>query len=549
MARLTSRVLGVIWLALTITAAAADEAANREALRVEVEQLRDSGRLSIGGVDIASGDLLAELYERRNFTPTWTDVKQIDELLVAVQAMYDDGLDPSDYHVDEIEFVKRELEAGRIVTPRERAALDIMLTDSVIRLGYHQRFGKVNPVDLDPVWNFDRDLNGRDPATVLQEAIDAESLTRFLAELFPRGPLYMALRDALGKYRRIAADGGWPQTPDGATLKPGAEDVRVAMLALRLAVTGDLADVSVASTTLYNKTIEAGIRVFQGRHGLDVGGVVGPATLRALNVTVEQRIEQLRLNLERTRWVMHRIEDDFVIVNIAGFKAYLVRDRQIVWNAKVQVGAPFHKSPVFRSELKYVVFKPTWTVPYSIATREMLPKIKADPTYFDTRDFDVKDRAGNLVDPASIDWSQLSRRNFGYTFVQRAGPGNALGQVKFIFPNKFSVYLHDTPSKALFGKAERAFSHGCIRVEHPFEFAEVLLESEGWDRARIDAIVETKSVYLSKPLPVFLLYWTAEVDDEGVVHFFTDVYERDEKVAKALAAPFAMELPEGALGQ
>ena len=215
MARLTSRVLGVIWLALGITAAA-DEAANREALRVEVEQLRDSGRLSIGGVDIASGDLLAELYERRNFTPTWTDVEQIDELIVAVQAMYDDGLDPSDYHADEIEFVKRELEAGRIVTPRERAALDIMLTDSVIRLGYHQRFGKVNPVDLDPVWNFDRDLNGRDPATVLQEAIDAESLTRFLAELFPRGPLYMALRDALGKYRRIAADGGWPQTPDGA---------------------------------------------------------------------------------------------------------------------------------------------------------------------------------------------------------------------------------------------------------------------------------------------------------------------------------------------
>ncbi len=262
---------------------------------------------------------------------------------------------------------------------------------------------------------------------------------------------------------------------------------------------------------------------------------------------VEQRVDQLRLNLERARWVFEDIEEDFVLVNIAGFRAYVVHDREIVWETKVQVGRPYHQSPVFRDEIKYVVFNPTWTVPYSIATREMLPRIKSDPQYFQARDFDIKNRDGQLVDPATIDWAQVTSRNFGYTFVQRPGPNNALGRVKFIFPNEHAVYLHDTPSKPLFDVAERAFSHGCIRVENPFDLAEVLLGSDGWDRQQIDATVEsreTKTVFLSEPLPVLLLYWTAEVDPNGLVHFYNDVYERDRRIAAALDAPFTIELPE-----
>jgi murein L,D-transpeptidase YcbB/YkuD len=196
--------------------------------------------------------------------------------------------------------------------------------------------------------------------------------------------------------------------------------------------------------------------------------------------------------------------------------------------------------------MKYVVFNPTWTVPYSIATKEMLPNIQSDPDYFAKRDFDVKDRNGNIVDPKSIDWSTLSRGNMPYTFVQRPGPNNALGRVKFMFPNKHAVYLHDTPSKYLFGRAKRAFSHGCIRVENPFDFAEILLGSDGWTQNRFNELLEsgeTRTVFLSQPLPVLLLYWTAEVNKDGIVHFYQDIYDRDQSVADGLDAHFTLDRP------
>jgi len=217
-----------------------------------------------------------------------------------------------------------------------------------------------------------------------------------------------------------------------------------------------------------------------------------------------------------------------------------------VWQTKVQVGSQFHQSPVFRDEMKYLVLNPTWTVPYSIATKEMLPQIKSDPDYFAKRDFDLKDRNGKFIDPNSVDWSQVSARNFGYWLVQRPGPGNALGRVKFMFPNDHAVYLHDTPSKYLFSRAERAFSHGCIRVENPFDFAEQLLGKDGWTQEKFQEILDggkTQTVMLSKPLPVLLLYWTAVARRDGTVVFYNDVYERDNAISDALDEPFMLDIP------
>jgi len=542
------------WLAATVffvhfSLASAQPTDVSEAIRVEVEQLRESGILSIGGVDIAAGNLLAEVYERRNFAPNWTSRDEIGELITVIKNTEKDGLDPADYHLREAEYVYRELGAGNLQSAQEQAALDVMLTDSLFRIGYHLRFGKVNPDNLDPNWNFKRELGAEPPAVRMQQAMDAPSLQGFLDDLAPRGPIYKRMRVALADYRELADAGGWPSVAEGPTLKPGASDDRVATIARRLAVTADIADAApYASSAVYDDALEAGVRKFQARHGLDSDGVIGPATLRAMNVPIETRIEQLRLNLERARWVFDSLSDYFIVVNIAGFRAYVVRDGSIAWQTQVQVGRSYHQTPVFRDELKYVVFNPTWTVPYSIASKEMLPRIKNDPTYFDTRDFDIKDRSGALVDPKSIDWSTLSRGNFPYTFVQRPGPRNALGRVKFIFPNEHAVYLHDTPSKALFGRAERAFSHGCVRVQNPFELAEVLLGSKGWDQDKIKATLdslETKTVYLPEALPVLLLYWTADIGPTGDVHFYTDVYERDARIAKAMAAPFKAELPGG----
>jgi murein L,D-transpeptidase YcbB/YkuD len=542
-----SWVIAVI-LVLHAPLASAQLAAVSEAIRVEIEQLRESSVLSIGGVDIAGGNLLAEVYERRNFAPNWTSRKEIGELITAIKNSYLDGLDPADYHLKEAEYVYRELGEGNLQSPNEQAALDVMLTDSLFRLGYHQVFGKVNPNSLDSHWNFRRQLGDDPPAVTMQNAMDAPSLVKFLDELRPRGLFYNRLRAALADYRELAAAGGWPTVADGETLRPGARDPRVSQIAARLAVTGDIADAApYASSDVYDDALEAGVSRFQARHGLASDGVIGPATLRAMNVPVEDRIAQLRVNLERARWVFDDVTDDFIIVNIAGFKAYVVRDSEIVWQTSVQVGKTYHQTPVFRDEMKYVVFNPTWTVPYSIATKEMLPRIKNDPDYFKTRDFDIKDGSGEIVSPDSIDWSQLSRSNFPYTFVQRPGPKNALGRVKFIFPNEYAIYLHDTPSKALFDQAERAFSHGCVRVENPFDLAEELLGSEGWDQGKIQSTLdslETETVYLPEPLPVMLLYWTAEIGSDGDIRFYTDVYERDERVARALAEPFKVELPE-----
>ena len=264
-------------------------------------------------------------------------------------------------------------------------------------------------------------------------------------------------------------------------------------------------------------------------------------TLRSLNVTIQQRIDQIRVNLERLRWDLDTESHDLILMNIPAFKAYVIRDGDIVWTTNVIVGDPENKTPVFRSTLKSVVFNPTWTVPYSIASKELLPKIKQDPSFFRRGNYDLFDRAGNPVDSSSVDWSAVERKTFSYTLVQQPGPANQLGQIKFMIPNDYSICMHDTPEKSLFASAARAFSHGCIRVEDPLGLAGVLLGSENWTREQVDSQLEskeTRTVVLAEPLPVHIVYWTAEVDVQGVMHFYDDIYEWDATVLERLDRPF-----------
>ena len=526
--------------------ALADSVEHSNALRIELEQLASSGSLRNSGVRIASGELLSKIYAQRNYLPAWNRQQQIGELVSAIEATAADGLDPADYHLERVKLIYANRLDGGKPSPADKAAQDLILTDSLARLGYHQQFGKVNPQTLDSNWNFRRDLNDIDAEIAIQRAIDSPSLTGFLQDFFPRGWFYRNLQTALENYRQIAENGGWPVIPDGPTLRPGASDSRLPVLVQRLIITGDLPPRDdVNRLTTYDKTLQQGVRHFQARHGLDTDAAIGPATLRALNVPVEKRVEQLQINIERARWVLNDLANEFVLVNIAGFRAYVLRDKKIAWETNVQVGKPFHQSPVFRDEIQYVVVNPTWTVPYSIASKEILPKIKRDPNYFASRDFDLKDQNGNLVKPSSINWETVTERNFPVWLVQRPGPNNALGRVKIMFPNKHSVYLHDTPSKSLFGKAERAFSHGCIRVENPFGLAEQLLDSDGWNQDKFQQLLaegETKTITLSKPIPVLLLYWTTMVTPDGLVFFYNDVYSRDDRVARALDEPFRFDI-------
>lgn len=346
------------------------------------------------------------------------------------------------------------------------------------------------------------------------------------------------LEAELRRHLAWANAGGWPRVPDGPTIRPGAADPRLAILAQRLAVSGDLSDdIRPVSTSEYDEVLENAVRRFQERHALEVDGLVGHATLRALNVSTERRIDQIRLNIERMRRLLDGPMGNLLVVNTAAFKAYVVRDGTIVWTAKVIVGETQDETPEFRSEMKYMVFNPSWSIPHSIASEEMLPKIKRDPGFFRTGGYELYDREGKPVDPAAVEWSTVSTGDFPYTLVQRPGPQNQMGELKFMFPNEYAVCMHDTPARALFEKAARAFSHGCIRVQEPRALAEVILDPDGWTRQRIDLQIEsgeTTSVTLSEPLPVYVLYWTAEVDDSGRLRFHPDLYDRDGEAFRAM---------------
>jgi L,D-transpeptidase YcbB len=510
-----------------------------ELIRVRVEELRAAGELEAHGVAIASRNLIPALYEARGFAPEWRAAAQIDGLLEAIDESYLEGLDPTDYHVDAVRAARAAFANLDALAPEERAAFDLVLSDSVIRLGYHLRFGKVDPVELDPSWNFSRQLNGRDPVATIQAAIDAPSMREFAAHVIPRGFLYQRLKSALARYRALAAAGGWPEVPAGPTLKAGMRDPRVSALAARLAATGDLAaEAPPADDTLYIEPLVAAVRRFQERHGLAGDGVVGPATRVAPHVPIGARIEQIRANLERARWVFNELDNDFIGVNIAAYRLDLVRGGDTVWSTRVVVGQPYRKTPVFKATMRYVVFNPTWTVPPTIVAEDVLPDLRRKGDYIATHHLEIFDVDGARIDPAAVDWS--SRRNFPYRFVQQPGPSNALGRVKFMFPNDHFIYLHDTPSRDLFTRQSRAFSSGCIRVEHPLDLAALLLGPK-WNPARIESVIateRTETVFLDAPITVMLLYSTTEVDEDGRVVFWPDIYERDPAVIAGLNAPF-----------
>ena len=500
----------------------------------------------VDGTELVSVELLADIYSDLDFSPAWSDAKRVEQWLGTIEGASDDGFDVADFHYNTIREIRAELLSRESISAMRRAEIDLVLTDSLIRLAYSEAFGKINPYELDPQWNYRRENRTDSAAVALANLLRAASPGDQLQQYIVRTPYYSGLRRHYIAYRKIVADGGWPEIPEGNTIRPGDSDPRIPVIARRLAVTGDLDGADLATDMLGNR-LEAGVRRFQTRHGLTADGIIGRGTITAMNVPAAERLETIRINLERLRWLADDIEDDMVIVNIAGFEAYLLKGGEVAWGTRVQVGRTYRQTPIFRDEITYLTINPTWTAPRSLATRDVLPQIQKDPSYVVERGFEVRDRDGNSVDLGGLRMIRKNRNNFPYTLVQRPGPYNAMGLVKFMFPNQYSVYLHDTPSRYLFDREARAFSAGCIRTERPFELAELLLAPQGWDRARIQEVVDSgklTNIVLETPMPVLLTYFTARVTGDGTLLFFPDVYERDQRVAAGLAGPFRFEPPE-----
>jgi murein L,D-transpeptidase YcbB/YkuD len=528
----------VIW-SLSCAIGWAGDAAVAGSILSRVELQRNRGNLIIAGHPIASRHVLPRIYERRAHAPVWT-VATIALLQQAIERSSEDGLNPNDYHWRGVSEFVASMRQG-IADDERHAEYDILSTDALIRLAYNLFFGKADPNELDPNWNTLRQLQGVDPVVYLQDALTSGRLDFALADLSPKQTPYGNLKAALQKYRGIATKGGWPKVPSGSTLKPGMRTARIEILRQRLAATGDLAEPG-SDPALFDDTVEAAVKAFQKRHRITADGAVGPATLGALQVPVQARIDQIRVNLERARWMLHDVPQTFVIVDIAGFEAAFVREGKLVWRSRVQVGKPYRRTPIFRSDIGYLVLNPTWTVPPGIEANDILPAVKRDRSYLAAKNLRVIDAQGRTIDPAAIDWNRYSGRNFPYTFRQNPGPDNALGRVKFMFPNPHFVYLHDTPSRNLFERDVRAFSSGCIRVERPLELAELLLNDPGtWSLEKIQRAIDTEktqTVTLPTPVPVLLYYWTAQGQSDGNVHFKNDVYRRDPGVLKALDSEF-----------
>ncbi|MEW5880599.1 MAG: L,D-transpeptidase family protein [Pseudomonadota bacterium] len=546
LARATTVVLALLALVAPAPVAAGDPLI--EALRARVESLRAGGDPQIGAGSAAARALIASLYERRGFSPLWTEPARMASLASAIAASATHGLDPNDYHAVRLSAAVA-LHADEAERVRAAAQRDLLATDAFVRLAYHLHFGKADPRTISSGWNFARTLDGVDPVAALGELIAAPDPAAALEGLAPRLPAYRDLRHALAQLRAVERTGGWPQVAPGPKLEAGATGPRVAQLRARLRAGGDLTEDG--ATEVFDAALEAAVRRFQSRHGLEADGVVGRATLAALNVGVADRIAQVRANLERLRWVARELAGDYLLVDIAGFRAQLWLAGAPVWSARVVVGRPYRRTPEFRARMKYLVLNPEWTVPPTILREDILPKAIADPAYLARHNMRVLDAAGRSVDPAAIDWApyRANPRAFPYQIVQAPGGDNPLGAIKFMFPNEHAVYLHDTPARELFERTTRAFSSGCIRVERPLELARLLLDDPvRWSEEKLRAAIasgRTQTVPVRHTVPVMLLYFTATVDADGTLHFRPDLYGRDRAIIAALAAPLRFAPVDG----
>jgi murein L,D-transpeptidase YcbB/YkuD len=479
---------------------------------------------------------LRALYEGRSGTPFW--LGRVDAVVKVVADAAADGLDPAAYDLAAI--VSRQSDRS----DEGKAALDLLVSDVLLRYARDVRYGRMRPRLTDDVA-----LGSRpDPVPLVQWAAGQPDLEVALRDLPPPHPAYRALRQALVEYRAIVAAGTtWPIVPDGPSIRPGTTDRGVPALRARLGATGEYNGDAGFRSERYDPALVDAVKTFQATHGLMVDGVVGKRVRAAMNVGPATRVEQIVVNMERWRWMPQDLGSRRVVVNVADQRVRLVDGEAVRFEAPVIVGETDKRTPIFSSTITHVIFNPSWTVPDSIARRELLPKVQRDGAYFARRGIRLIGQwqpGTSAEDPEKPDWGG-ARGAAGFRLRQAPGPQNPLGRVKFMIPNVFGVYLHDTNSRNLFRREGRTLSHGCVRVGDALTFAdEILGPQQNWSPERRQRILsgwQTTTIALDTPVPVHLMYETASVDADGRVHFLDDVYGRDRRLSEAMAGRTAVQ--------
>ena len=507
------------------------------------------------GLDERDWQRVQALYQNYDTIPLWleedADSRRGDELIDALVSIHEHGLRGDLYPLERLRDALAPIDKASDPTPAQLAEADVMLSAIYVSLGEDLLIGQIDPSSVEQQWRIEPDA--LDVDSVLARTLRLEPLRNALAGLRPPDEQYEALQAALREYRQIAARGGWEELPPGPPLEPRdtASADRIAKLRLRLAVEGYVESVAVDTLApampddtaaarrrtdsipraIYDEELAGAVAAFQARHGIIVDSILGRGTVASLNVPVEYRVGQIMANLERIRWLPRSYQDRFIIVNVPSFSLVAFDGGKPALNMRVIVGAEYEDraTPAFADEMSYVEFAPYWNVPDEIAEKEIWPKYDADPSYFERNDYEVVQSGGRTI------------------VRQRPGDRNALGHVKFMFPNALNIYLHDTPERTLFTRDVRAFSHGCIRVEKPAELAKFVLSANGgWDESRIEEAMngENQRVQLASKIPIYIVYVTTFVRD-GTLHFGNDIYDRDSELVdlvKRSALPNAEEM-------
>ena len=479
-------------------------------------------------------------YGSRHFEPLWLTKAadgsiafspNAEKIIDVFKASELEGFRPSDYLTADLDVAAAGTDTARL------AALETAFSSAAIRYAQDAFGGRIAPTEVNPEWTITpKRIN---EAEMLVKLADSREPDKLLLALSPTQPEFLGLKAALAKFFDGAVMDAAITIPEGKLLKPGMQDERVTLLRQRLDVPEpdipETAGETAAVDLNYDEPLAAAVKAYQESLGLNGDGVIGPATIAALNGGTATTKEDIVANMERWRWEPNEYGDFQVTVNIPEFRLWIMNKDDVHYTTRVVVGRPQNQTPVFNDEIEHIVVNPYWNVPASIATNEIKPHLMANPGYLQSQNMEMLS-GGKVINASAIDWTQTNINRFHIR--QRPGGGNALGRVKFLFPNQHDVYLHDTPSKSLFSRSFRAYSHGCVRVENPMDFADALLQLEpSMNGAALEAMFgdTERWVNLKTHIPVHISYFTLRVDADGTIRSYGDVYGMNERLKDLLA--------------
>ncbi len=518
-----------------------------------LEQLiADEGIFQLPGNNVGLRELVKDFYHERDYRLAWSKAAltstSLKELIDALSRAGEHGLSVRDYELEGVNALVEQLHSvspdGELYPELTTAAeLDIRASMAALAFARDLVVGRYRPETVEKRAEVEIEAPayaGFDLPKWLEQGLVNEDLGTRLQELAPSHPQYVALQQKLAELY----DQEWQQLPaislqDGI-LHKGDRSKQVPTLVELIGKQCSECQPAVAEidpdSEHFSSAVESAVKTYQEENGLEADGIVGPATAVALNMSVPDKIERIRLNLDRWRWLPRDLGSEYIMVNIPEYRLTLVEEGQSSITMPVIVGKSESPTPVFMDDLEYLVFQPYWNVPYSIASEEILPKVQEDPSYLEEKSFQVLD-GRTVIPPSEIDWESYDRTSLDVRFRQTAGHHNALGLVKFIFPNEYSVYLHDTNAKSLFKRSKRAFSHGCIRVAKPQKLAERLLaisKKRAERAAELLASDARERVNLNKRVPVYITYFSAYVNDDQKLVLRPDIYGMDEAAKEVL---------------